>query len=363
MWELAHIATSFEDRRKAIFADIDRKDGPMWSQVYGLCMDAIKDMETRVDNYGKPPPPPPAAPVEQPRQRVTAPLNDANILTPQKPQGGAAATAKEVVKVITSGSKTSPTPFAEFEPLARKGWDQTRDHLLTKEQQQAMSTDNVWSQIQRSTLWAMNFEWFRALFQQRFRSDVAGAVMGSPYAEPTLFANAAHALSQLSIHSLQEDQFGNVHRDVPTIIRTFTAVIQKVGAFKQSFPVHWSDTSSSKEAPELDQVLSALRIGLSHVVTSFEPFRHDLRLSPGDLRLAKEAAVDPEEERKRAEKAKAEEDAAKAEAERLREAEQAKRDERSKRLRLEPQEKSRRRLERPEMEQVRSQEAVGELWE
>merc|ERR1712000_479720 len=159
----------------------------------------------------------------------------------------------------------------------------------------------------------MNFEWFRALFQQRFRSDVVGAVMGSPYAEPTLYANAAHALSQLSIHSLQEDQFGNVHRDVPTIIRTFTAVIQKVEAFKQSFPVHWSDTSGSREAPDLDQVLSALRIGLSHVVTSFEPFRHDLRLSPGDLRLAKEAAVDPEEERKRAEKAKAEEDAATAE--------------------------------------------------
>lgn len=329
----------------------------MWSQVYGLCMEAIKDIELRVDNYGKPPAPPPAPPAEEPRQRVSAPISDANILTPEKPKAGAAATAKEVVKVITSGSKTSPTPFSELQPLARKGWDQTKDHVLSKEQQQAMSPDNVWGQIQRSTLWAMKFEWFRALFQQQFRTEIAAAVLGSPHAEPTLYIHAVNALSQLSVHSLGEDQFGNVHRDVPTIIRTFTAVIQKVEAFKQSFPVHWSDTSGTREAPEIEQVLEAMRAGLGQVVTSFEPFRHDLRLSPGDLRHAKEAAVDPEEERQRAEKAKREADQAKAEAEKLKEAEQAKRDERSKRLRLEQKQRPRRWPEIPEMEQVRSADA------
>lgn len=361
MWELSHIASSFQDRRKAIFADIDRKDGPMWSQVYGLCMDVIKAMESNVDNYGKAPAPPPAPSVEEPRQRVAAPINDANILTPEKPKAGAAATAREVVKVITSGSKTSPTPFSEFQPLAKKGWDQTKDHVLTKEQQQAMSPDNVWGQIQKSTLWAMNFEWFRALFQQRYRTDIAGAVMGSPYAEPTLYINAVNALSQLSVHSLAEDQFGNVHRDVPTIIRTWTAVIQKVEAFKQNFPVHWSDNSGARVAPELEQVLAAMRTGLSQVVTSFEPFRHDLRLSPGDLRLAKEAAVDPEEEKKKAEQARLEAEKARAEIEKMKEAEQAKRDERSRRLRLEPKQDSRRRLERPEMEQVRNTESEN-IW-
>lgn len=358
MWELSHIAESFEDRRKAIYADIDRKDGPMWSQVYGLCMEVIKDMELRVDNYGKAPAPPPAPPVEAPRQRVSAPIGDTNILTPEKPKGGIG----NVVKAITSGPKTSPTPFSELHRLGRKGYDQTKDHMLTKEQQQAMSPDNVWSQVQTSTLWAMNFEWFRALFQQRFRTEIAGAVMGSPHAEPTLYTNAANALSHLSTHSLSEDPYGNVHRDVPTIIRTLTTVIRKIELFKQNFPVHWSDNSGTKEAPELEQVLAYMRISLSQVVTSFEPFRHDLRLSPGDLRLAKEAAVDPEEERKKAEKAKQEEDEARAEAKALQEAEQAKRDERSKRLRLEPRQDSRRRLENPEMEQIRRAEEEI-IWE
>lgn len=360
-WELSYIATSFEDRRRAIFADIDRKDGPMWSQVYGLCMEAIKDMESRVDNYGKAPAPPPAPPAEEPRQRVSAPINEANILTPEKSKAGAAATAREVVKVITSGPTTSPTPFSGLQRLAKKGCDQTKDHVLTKEQQQAMSPDNVWGQIQQSTLWAMNFEWFRALFQQRFRTDIAGAVMGSPYAEPTLYMNAVNALSQLSVHSLGEDRFGNVHRDVPTIIRTLTVVIQKVEAFKQSFPVHWSDKSGTKEAPELEQVLEAMRAGLSQVVTSFEPFRHDLRLSPADLRLAKEAAIDPEAERKRAEAAQQEAEEARAELEKWKEADQAKREERSKRLRLEPRQESTRQLETPEMEQMRKTANHG-IW-
>ena len=326
MWELSHISQAFPDRRKAIYADIDRKDGPMWSQVYAVCVEVLRSIETRVDNYGKPAAPPPAPAVEEPKQRTLPPLRSDNILTPEKHKAGAGSKAKEVVKIITSGSKSSSSPLSELSPIAKKTWNRTKDHVLTKDQQQAMSPENVRTQVQQLALGLMNLTWVRALLQRTFRNELAGAVLGTPYAEPALYINAANALCQLAVHSLGEDQFGNVHRDVPSIIRTLTSVIRKVEALKESFPVHWTDTSGTKESPEVDQVLDAMRTGLGQVVASFEPFCHDLRLTPGDLRHAKEAAA-------------------------VREAQQE--------AQPEPQPEAERRVEarqqgRPEMEQVRS---------
>lgn len=298
MWELSHIAQAFPDRRKAIYADIDRKDGPMWAQVYAVCMEAIKGVETRADNYGKPTAPPPPPPADEPKQRSLAPLRNDNILTPEKPQSGAGSKAREVVKIITSSSNSSSSPLSELSPLAKKTWSHTKDHVLTKEQQETMSPQNVRSQIEKLALGLMSVPWARALLQQSFRSELAGIVLGTPYAEPALYINAANALCQLAVHSLGEDQFGNVHRDVPSIVRTLTSVIRKVEALKQRFPVHWTDAGSTRDSPEVDQVLDTMRTGLGQVVTSFEPFCHDLRLTPGDLRHAKEAAAKPEAEKK-----------------------------------------------------------------
>lgn len=327
MWELSNISQAFPDRRKAIYADIDRKDGPMWAQVYGVCMELIKSVETRVDNYGKPATPPAPPPEDEPKLRSVAPIRHDNILTPEKHQSGAGSKAREVVKIITSGSHSSTSPLSELSPLAKKTWNQTKDHVLTKEQQEALSPGNVLSRVEQLALGLMNVSWIRALVQQAFRTELAGVVLGTPYAEPALYINAANTLCRLAVHSLGEDQFGNVHRDVPSIIRTLTSVIRKVEALKQHFPVHWTDASSTRECPEVDQLLDAMREGLGQVVASFEPFRHDLRLTRGDLRLAQEAAAKPEVEKKVEEPKKSE---------------------------LDTKALARRQASRPEMEQVKS---------
>lgn len=339
LWELALISRGFDARRKAIYADIDRKDGPMWAQVYTVCIEAVKSIETRVDSYGKPPAPPQVpAQAEEPRKRVSAPLRDDPILSPGKPNSGTGSKAREVVKILTSSSNSSGSPLSELSPLAKKTWAHTRDHVLTKEQQEAMSAQNVRGQVQNAVVQAMNFGWVRALLQQKFSTELAAVVLGTPYAEPTIYISATEALCQLAVHSLGEDQFGNVHRDVPSIIRTLTSVIRKVETLKQRFPVHWTDANSSRESPEVDQVLDAMREGLGEVVASFEPFCHDLRLTQGDLRLAKEAAAKPIEEKKE-QNDKKETEPSKSEVERKVEL--------------------KRRLSRPEMEQVRSRSGYG----
>ncbi|KAH6997133.1 nucleoporin protein Ndc1-Nup [Ilyonectria destructans] len=289
LWELAFIAQGFETRRQAIFEDIDRKDGPMWAQVYAICMEVVKAVETRVDNYGKPLAPPPAQPAVEPRQRVSAPLREDPIFTSK---AASKSMRGEVEKRLSQVARSpGSSPASKLSPLAKKTFKEATDRVLTKEQQEMVSPEHLKSQFEQWTLNLMSIDSVAALFQQDFRTQFAAAVLGTPYAEPTLLINAVHVLCHLSVHSLAEDQFGNVHRDVPSIIRTLTSVIKKLEAFRQSFPIHWTDVKSKRESPEVDEVLNALRAGLGQVVAKFEPYSSDLRLTLADIRLAKEAAA------------------------------------------------------------------------
>ncbi|OAA54050.1 nuclear envelope protein [Cordyceps fumosorosea ARSEF 2679] len=285
MWELAIIAQDFEAQRKAIFADIDRKDGPMWSQVYTICMTTLKSVEERVDAYGKPllPTVPVKAP-EEPRQRVSAPLKQDQIFTKSN------ATRSGVDKAWDQLARSpGSSPIAELSPLAKKTWRQTRDRMLTKEQQEAVSKESIQSYIDQATSYLLRLEWLGSIFRHEFSTEFAAAVLGQPYAEPTVYIHATQALCYLAVHSLAEDQFGNVHRDVPSIVRALTAIITKVEALKARFPIHWTDSTRRRESPEVDQVIDAMRVGLEQVVAKFEPYSADLRLNLTDLRLAKEA--------------------------------------------------------------------------
>lgn len=296
MWELALIAQDFEPRRQAIFCDIDRKDGPMWSQVYAICMELLKQVEHQVDEYGRPPPSAVAQPNQpiQEKQRVSAPLRQDAIFTKKGEGPGVLGGVEKAWDQIARAPGSSPV--SELSPLAKKTWKDAKDRMLTKEQQEALSPEHLRSEFGNWTTNLMKIDYIGGLFRHEFRTRFAAVVLGTPYAEPTLYINAVQALCQLAVHSLAEDQFGNVHRDVPSIIRTLTGVIRKVEALKQRFPLHWTDPSGDKESPELDQVLDAARSGLEQVVAKFEPYSSDLRLSLGDLRLAKEAIVKPKKE-------------------------------------------------------------------
>ncbi|KAH7320240.1 nucleoporin protein Ndc1-Nup [Stachybotrys elegans] len=296
MWELALIAQNFDVRRQAIFDDIDRKGGPMWSQVYAICMDAIKSIETRVDEYGKPAAPaPPVQEVEEPHRRVSAPLRDDPIFTTKSRGGGAWKSLEHgAVKSLEQVARAPGAPPAsKLSPVVQKTWLEAKDRMLSKEQQEAMRPEHIKGQMEQFGLVLMQFDIFSSLLRQEFRDEFAGTVLGGPYAEPSLYAHAAIALSELAACSLKEDKFGNVHRDVPSIIRTFTSVIKKVEALRLEYPLHWSDTTGKRDSPAVDDVLDVMRTGLQQVVDKFEPYSSDLRLTSSDIRFAREAMVKP----------------------------------------------------------------------
>ncbi|KAH6604908.1 nuclear envelope [Trichoderma cornu-damae] len=292
MWELALTAQNYEARRQSIFNDIDRKGGPMWSQLYLICMEILKSIETHVDAYGQPAAhaTPEAAQMGE-RQRSLVPLREDAIFAGQsKPANLRTGVEKALERLARNPGST---PAAEFSPIARKTWQNAKDRVLSKEQQEAVSPDHLKGQARQLATSLISIGWIGDLIRQNFRTQFAAAVLGSPYAEPTLHANAAIALCQLAVHSLAEDSYGNVHRDVPSIIRTLTAIIKKVEGLKAQFPLHWTDVKGLKECPEVDELLDTLRTGLEQVVSKFEPYSTDLRLTLTDLRFAKEAIAKP----------------------------------------------------------------------
>ena len=289
MWELSYIARDFPNRRKAIFEDIDRKDGPMWSQVYSICLELVKSIATRVDEHGKQPAAPqPETKPNEPKARTTAPPKDEAIF---KRQPSTKSMRGEVENAIDHIARSpGKTPMSQLSPVAKKTWKKAKDSVLTQDQQEALRPDHVVGQFRRVILRILQNDKIGPIFRHEYRRGLAAAVLGTPSAELALYVNAVEVLGLLAVNSLGEDKFGNVHRDVPTIIRTFTSTIRKLDAFTASFPVHWTDVEAKKECPEVDALLDALRSALGKLITSFEPFRNDLRLTLTDLRLAKEAA-------------------------------------------------------------------------
>ncbi|KAI0025066.1 nucleoporin protein Ndc1-Nup [Xylariomycetidae sp. FL0641] len=279
-WELALIARDYDIRRQAIFEDIDRPDGPMWTQVCILCLNMIRAIEQRIDDYGKPATPPPttetsAAPA-QARERAVQPPMSANVWA------SAPASKYSISKYVTSPGK-NPTERIGAEVKRRAG--ELTEHLVPRTS--GTAPDGLFR------TWAfkvLNAPVVGPVFQQQFGKRLTKAALGAPYAEISVYVNAAYALSQLAVCSLTEDKYGNVQRDVPTIIRTFTSVIIKLEQFRDGFPVHWTDVRQSRTCEEVEEVLKALKGGLKELITAFGQYSSDLRLSRADMRLAKEAA-------------------------------------------------------------------------
>ena len=291
MWELAFISTNVKARRQTLFEDIDRKEGPVWSQVYGICLSIVKGMESRIDNYGKVPPTLAATEAPStfsPQDGLAVGPKNENVVRPKS--GPSKPIRNEVEKVVGKIARSpGQTPMAGISPTAKKALGGAVGYLLTKEQQQNLSPGSLKGQVRAQLLRLLESP-VGVPFRQSFRRRIAAVVLGEPYGELSLHVNAATAVSQLAVCSLAEDRFGNVQRDVPELIRTFTTVVGKLDAFKKSFPIHWTDIEGRRESPEIDEILAAMRRGLRDVVAEFGPYSEDLRLSLKDMRLAREAA-------------------------------------------------------------------------
>ncbi len=291
MWELAFIARDFPDSRIAIYMDIDCKEGQTWSQICKICLDVVKALESRIDAAIAAPPASNGASggaeaAKEPEiKRLTKPIKDDVILvTPTKKTTFTNEMEKMVSKVVFD-----PHNPSTLSPHTQQMLSDAKQRLLDV-RRDISRPENSNSSLQAAIRRLLAIPVVGWPFRLTFRNRITAVVLGKPYGEPSIYINAVSTLSLMAVHSLEEDKFGNVQRDVANIIRELTRVTRKLEAFKASYPNHWTDVEAQRACPEVDDILGAFKESLTGLIESFGVYRRDLRLSEADMRLAEEAA-------------------------------------------------------------------------
>ncbi len=286
---MVYIAQRFQGRRKSIFEEIDRKGGSTWSQILEVCLGVVNGISTRITEYESPPATP--ATVAQTQDdpglpRLAPPLKDDNIYTASAaPKSRGVAIAKTVGSIAKShGQSPSPSESPAFKMI-----DQARS-ILPIDKNKALSNSRI-STIANQYVMQFLQSPMGQPFRLEYNRRIATVVLGTPYGDLGLIVDAIDSLTRFAVCSLKEDPYGNVQRDVPSIIRTFTATVTKLEGFRQRLGTHWTDIEKKQESPEVDTILAALKGGLHELLTAFGDYSEDLRLSQRDIREAREAAT------------------------------------------------------------------------
>jgi len=261
----------------------------MWSQVCKLCLGFVTDIDARIELYSKSP----EAPI---KELVLPPTKEAS----QSSQQGSAESIllatptkkKSAIETIAGmAAVRSPGQASRLSPIVQKGYSQAKS-VVDEVARQATSSEDLDSPFQKWTRRVLNSP-IGAAFRQTYSRRITSVVLGTPYGEPSQFINAISALTRLALQSLAEDNYGNIQRDVASIIRTFTTVAVRLDKFKTDFPIHWTDLGGSKTCAEVDLVQATLKEALRQLIEGFGPYSRDIRLSFADMRLAREAAGMP----------------------------------------------------------------------
>lgn len=278
-----------------IFEDIDRKGGSAWSQILAACLATIDGITFRISEYENPIVAPAEAkevPAGPGLPRLSTPLKQGDIFIPSpKPKAASAAIAQAVGSLVESRPRPSgQTPSKSLAVHGRELLKETTGVVLTPEQERAMTPEGIKDLLKSYAIQALQSP-VGSPFRQEFRRRIAVIVLGSPYGDVGIIVDAVDALTRLCVCSLAEDPYGNVQRDVPAIIRTFTAIISKLEEFHGTLAFHWTDVEKKRNSPEVDTILAAFKDGLHQLIAAFGDYSEDLRLSQSDMSNARAAAT------------------------------------------------------------------------
>jgi nucleoporin NDC1 len=273
-WELAIIAESQPDRRKAIFADIERKPGPIWSQMLAEALKILKELDNRIQ-----PPVPPDPSTLQPPATLPKILGD-----PRQVAG-----VDEQRSLLAPPSKRDVRARQKLLEIADDKIKQLGSHPETVQLPGIPDTTSVVGQAKGY------FGWF---LWPTNASKINATVLGEPSSNAALIVDAIEAVTKMLTASLQEDAFGKAMDGVPDAVKQFTKTIDLIEGLLQQYP-------TSSGIAEVKIILNRLRSGLSELLTAFQMFLGNTGLGIADLNAARKASgqLDAQRaEKKRAEK-------------------------------------------------------------
>ncbi|KAF8252841.1 hypothetical protein K440DRAFT_535502, partial [Wilcoxina mikolae CBS 423.85] len=269
-WELNFLATTRPDRRRLMFADVDRKPQNTWEQILTECLRSINEIEIKLTELLTPPAPI-RAPTPTPSQIPTT--------IPQSPPG---VRMGQGSVVISSGRSAG----RNFVDLMQSHDGETpsaalRKHLPIPESlNTSQARTSVVSRVQEQITPLL-----ASLYGKPFRQTVQMVTTGA-IPNVRIPIDAISALGKLVVASLEEDEFGIVQVHVGKILQSFCATLETLEKYVANPPLHWTDTEAKSghirlQEPEL--LILQLKSTISDITRAFSQFLHEMEL-PGDVR-------------------------------------------------------------------------------
>lgn len=327
LWELGLISQRQPDRRKSIFNEIDGDKGSTWSQILSCAKEEIQGITKRIEaskapNLGTKPVGQPNGPKPelQTLPRLTDAPKDQNIFATAPKATSRHEKFGEAFGSTAKAYGQSPDWTPKARARAREVFDRASTAMLSPERKQKLLAST--HELKRLTggpsttykpedvhpFIAQVLQWCPPL-RQTFAQRASSIVFGTPDSSLGSIVDAVDSLTRMLIASLDEDQYGKVQADVPSVINLFTQTLMSLDAFihQGGLDAHWTDVyfppSSQPEAqaearkiPDVELVLNTLQSGLRDLLAAFKPFLREIGVTGKDLRLAKEAAGMEEDE-------------------------------------------------------------------
>ncbi|EXJ68104.1 uncharacterized protein A1O5_08719 [Cladophialophora psammophila CBS 110553] len=279
-WELTIIAHKHKERRKAIFEDIERPTGPMWSQMVQAGLQILQEVQTRIVG------PPPA--VSQPS--AADQIKSLPHIVPELP-------TKSILQASpkpTMGERLLASPLRQI-GSSKQPWhppiEQTAKSVETKLLEYAKPPG-----APQPAAESLADQWMVALKQSRVgwffvstnAAKIKSMVLGSPYGNAALIVDVIESVTKMQIASLTEDTYGKATPTVPDTVRTFTKTLNVIEEF-----VSKHKEGATGEIEEVEIIIQRLRAGLKELLSAFQVYLIDQGLGIADLNQAKKAVQAP----------------------------------------------------------------------
>jgi len=304
-WELYLICTQFDARRKTIFNEVDRKTGSTWVQMSTACLSEIEAIRSRIRASQDPV----EGRAKMAAEELARKQQEHLIGHPQTEPMGLPSIANRGVQdgeVFAKQSSSfaqnvgalarsvgqSPNAHNPLTPRARRALEWGTDRVLSKEQQAQLSKQALGKETNAYVLSFLQTP-VGEPFRKTFARLANAVIFGIPHSNRVNIVHAIRSLTSLVLASLKEDDYGQASKDVPAIIRAYTATIGEIQRFLAVLEPSWTDVefdaNKSRQVREISDVVQELRNGLEQMLLAFGEYAGSLGLSKREVREAKEA--------------------------------------------------------------------------
>lgn len=290
-WELAIITARFDDRRKTIYGEPDRKKAPTYKQVTDICLAELRAVTDRINAVTDPnyrgakeqeKMPNDATPIQLVPQ-ISQPLRDGQIAGPGQP---IESRLQKIESVTSQIARSHSSPQNLQKSLAKKGLDRVQQEANDGRNKITSQWEDYKNKLARSPI--------GYLVRHSLPRTASVVVFGTPYARHNIILNAITILTNLSVCSLKEDAWGNYQNVVPDIVRVFVNAITKIESYMAGLQVHWTDVDTlakpegeRRKVAEVEEVVGELKAGLEKILRAFGEYLEGLNMSAREVLAAK----------------------------------------------------------------------------